>query len=50
MTKAKIIASCDIRTDIGRILIENRIVPREIALDAITMEDAVLSYYNEVNS
>lgn len=49
MTKAKIIASGDIRTDIGRILFENRIIPREIALDAITMEDAVLSYYNEVN-
>ncbi|WP_421908377.1 ABC transporter ATP-binding protein [Methanolacinia petrolearia] len=50
MTKAKITASCDIRTDIGRILFENSIIPREIALDAITMEDAVLSYYNEVNS
>lgn len=48
MTKARIIASGDIRTDIGRILFESNSVPREIALDSVTMEDAVLSYYNEV--
>lgn len=49
-TKVKIIASADIRTDIGRILFENRIIPREIALDSVTMEDAVLSYYNEAGN
>lgn len=46
MTKARISASRDIRGDIGRIFYDNGIFPRELSLDAVTMEDAVLSYYN----
>ena len=46
MTKARITASKDIRTAIGEQMFEGRIVPKEISLDPVTMEDAILSYYN----
>lgn len=46
MTKARITASKDIRTFIGEQMFNAGIVPREISLDAVTMEDAILSYYN----
>lgn len=46
MTKARITASKDIRSDIGRQMVDGGIVPKEISLDPVTMEDAILSYYN----
>jgi len=46
MTKARITASKDIRTAIGEQMLERRVVPKEISLDPVTMEDAILSYYN----
>ena len=46
MTKVRITASKDIRTVIGEQMLKAGIVPREISLDAVTMEDAILSYYN----
>ncbi|ADN35271.1 ABC transporter related protein [Methanolacinia petrolearia DSM 11571] len=45
-TKARISASKDIRADIGRTLYKSGTFPKEICLDAVTTEDAVLSYYN----
>jgi ABC-2 type transport system ATP-binding protein len=46
MTKVRITASKDIRADIGRQMFDTGVVPREISLDQVTMEDAILSYYN----
>ncbi|MBP2134141.1 ABC-2 type transport system ATP-binding protein [Methanomicrobium sp. W14] len=44
---ASIVAKSDIRSDIAGILTKNSIVLKNLALDSTTLEDAVLSYYNE---
>jgi ABC-2 type transport system ATP-binding protein len=46
MKRAKIVASSDIRADISGELLSRNIVPREIALDPTTVEDAILFFYN----
>lgn len=44
--KVKIISSSDIRAEIAEELFSLKIIPREIALDSTTVEDAILSFYN----
>ncbi len=46
MKRAKIVASSDIRAGISEELFSLGIIPKEIALDATTVEDAILSFYN----
>jgi ABC-2 type transport system ATP-binding protein len=46
MRRAKIVASSDIRADISEELFSSNIVPKEIALDPTTIEDAILFFYN----
>ncbi|WOF17010.1 ABC transporter ATP-binding protein [Methanoplanus sp. FWC-SCC4] len=46
-TVAHIVAKSDIRDQLADVLYKNNIAPRQIGLDSITLEDAILSYYNE---
>lgn len=48
--RAKFVASSDIRADIAEELFSLKIIPREIAFDPITVEDGILSFYNERGS
>lgn len=46
MKRVKITASSDVRAEIAEELFSLKIIPKEIALDATTVEDAVLSFYS----
>ncbi|NYT06290.1 MAG: ABC transporter ATP-binding protein [Methanomicrobiales archaeon] len=45
--RAKIVASSDIRAELSEELFSHSIIPKEMALDATTVEDAILSFYHD---
>jgi ABC-2 type transport system ATP-binding protein len=44
---AAIVAKSDIRDEISGMLYKNNVILKNLSFDATTLEDAILTYYNE---